>query len=493
MPLNTFVKFLHKLEVGMDFNPTRDLRNVQYQDPSQEPQWVADPRNMVRVEERGQLYPATMSSGIPSPRTSNIRAKQEDPFIIEQLKSRIEIAKMNCEFYEQLLQSKNDCSIQFGKKISLLDNLIVEHQKTIRETKQNAERAEKVSKAVIHLLKQADTNEGNFSSSLQSKAEIATKALSHLKGLPSTEKIDQLNQHLSQADRLIMNQFEQINSTTKTYQKKVQKLESDFVKLQQEQVLQKQQQMKLKSQESFEILPTQSNTSSPSIETKKQQTPRNQNHNSFDELDQMEQNNTEEDDIWAVFQEGDIQRNADNEEKLAVSETEKEIKKKSEGVVFLSEQEAAAIDKDRHDKKVKKETNISQFWDDLSKDNELKENSEEDDIMKPSSRSSISSQKSSSVSISFGIKSGKKKSNFSSTNKKSTSSPANKLKKQHSVNPTNVFLSFKPTASIAAKKYPPIIPGVPGNHPFPSTSHECLRVVSKYVTNFSDFYLNFLL
>lgn len=454
----------------MDFNPTRDVRSVQYQDVSYEPQWAADPRKMVNVEDRGQLYPMRPSS------QSNMNPKpttRDDPFIIEQLKSRIEIAKKNCEFYEQLLQSKNDCSIQFGKKNSLLDNLISEHQNAIRETKQNAERAEKVSKAIIFLLKQADGNNGCFSPTLQSKAEIATKALAHLKGIPPTPKIDQLAAQLASEDQIQLRHNEQINNKTKLYQNEIQQLEKEFVQLQQEQMMRKQAMYRKSSQDlNTNLEPPESLPSPKAVLSAPKEV--NKKIQDLDELDELEQdsNGKDDDDIWAVFQKADSQRTIENEEKLEQSEVQKAEIQKSQGVVFLSDQEAAAIDQERVDKKVKKETNINQFWDDLNNENDdiQERDDDDDDMMGPTARNSRKSS-SSSISISFGLKGGKKKS------PRSSNKPPNRTQKRTNTNPTNIFLTFKPTAGIVGKKYPPLIPGATGNHPFPSTSHECLRVV----------------
>ena len=461
----------------MDYNPSRDGRSVQYQDFSSEPQWV-DPSHMARVEERGQAYqmpPQAQQFSRPQQRQQPVRHSQNDPFIAEQLKARVEIAKLNCEFYEQLLASKNDCSIQLGKKIAIVDSLVKEHITLLHETKNNTERAEKVAKAVIHMLKQAEANSGTFPPALQQKAHLITQAVSHLRGLPATTAADQLKQKLRLHDQEIAKHSEQIANTTKIYQQKIHDRETAFVQLQQEQQAQKVQK------------PLRTSTPDPLLSPEVPQESKNSRgahakQEPMDELDELEEfgddQPQQEADIWAVFEQEDQRRNIENEEKILEKETEttKKHEGKSDGVIFLTDEEAAAHDKARADQKHKKKKDMASFWEDLNAENDIPEDDDSDeDNSAPSDRSSgRSSSSKTTISISFGGKMGR---SGSKTGRSKTTQSRKQQRPTSHLNASSILLNLK--GGTMRKKAAALTPALPGDHPFPSVEHEGLRIVGK--------------
>ena len=458
----------------MSYAPDRDVRNIHYNDPtsSDSHNWVDRNTTRVQAGHTERYQPSSVSSPQVQNHFRNTTQTRgnhrNDPDVAEQLRKRIEIAKLNCEFYETLIQLKSDCSIQAGMKVKTIEKLIEEHQKLILDSHNNTQRAERFINTVIRMLKQAQTNNGFVPQPVIAKAPLLEQAKSQLKFTSDIANLDSLNSKIKQHDQQIGLLCTKTNDSMSFYQQKIHTLETEFVKLQQEQKLAK--------------LKNQANSSIPS-------TPQSRELEPIDFDDDIEPK--DENDMWSVFEQEDQRRHQEIEEVLSEQRVAEEIEaakpnsEKTGGVIFLTDEEGAAIDRAREEKAIKKVDNMNKLWEDLQTENELCETDEDEDIMestKPKKGSQIVSKsgrgielKSSgrTISVQFGKQKNTKKQPIKRDNSNSSNdekAPSIKLK----------GIKFGVGSPFGNRRELPKALTTQGEHPFPSQEYEALRVVSMY-------------
>src|SRR3990167_8112074 len=413
---------------------------------------------------------------------------------LKETQLKLVIAKETVNHYEKLLEIKTDSTMEAGKKKAALEKIIQGHEQLLQETLLATERAEKIARTIIHMMKQASLNNGTFPPALLQKSHILNAAVNQMKG-PSTvdPQIEQLMGKMSHFDDEIFATEQRILIEGERYQKSVQEQQS---LLKQQELLKTdrktlQSKMEYAEHEKKLILEKQKELQQqPDPQKPAPKAAKKATH----EMD--------EDDLWAAFEQEDQRRfdESESSELQKSKETYSQPKinqdgeiissgetKAAPGIIFLTDEESAAYDQAVQQKKQTKVTTVNQFLLDLDEENQIKEEEE--------AAATMAGYKDTAADIATNITSHAARlgSMLKKEGGSSKESPSSQKKPRISL---NVKVGLKKPSSASPAKVLSSLTSPRSNKPpknsflftkkliFPAKEYEILRVVSKYFSLF---------